>query len=207
MTPPTSTPTTDDVLATLRTLQALDLPAHGGRTLAYVYDSGLADADAVGLEALAMFASSNGLDPTAFPSLLRMENDLVALAGGLLDAPEGFAGSVTSGGTESILLAVLAGTAAFCAADEWLTRGVGARRGAYALTKLLFLLSLVLAIALNPGRLFFLAIIVPVILAFLVVYGLFSLWAYRRTWQPMVGALATALAFAWAIAAVFPVVG
>jgi sphinganine-1-phosphate aldolase len=108
VTPPTSTPTTDDVLATLRTLQALDLPAHGGRTLAYVYDSGLADADAVGLEALAMFASSNGLDPTAFPSLLRMENDLVALTGGLLDAPEGYAGSVTSGGTESILLAVLA---------------------------------------------------------------------------------------------------
>jgi sphinganine-1-phosphate aldolase len=106
-TPPTP-PTTQDVLATLRGLQALDLPAHGGRTLAYVYDSGLADADAVGLEALAMFASSNGLDPTAFPSLLRMENDLVALAGGLLDAPEGFVGSVTSGGTESILLAVLA---------------------------------------------------------------------------------------------------
>jgi len=100
--------TTDEVLATLRALQALDLPAHGGRTLAYVYDSGLADADAVGLEALAMFAGSNGLDPTAFPSLLRMENDLVAMAGTLLDAPPGFAGSVTSGGTESILLAVLA---------------------------------------------------------------------------------------------------
>ncbi|HSO64742.1 MAG TPA: aminotransferase class V-fold PLP-dependent enzyme [Ornithinibacter sp.] len=100
--------TTDEVLATLRALQAMDLPAHGGRTLAYVYDSGLADADAVGLEALAMFAGSNGLDPTAFPSLLRMENDLVAMAGGLLDAPEGYAGSVTSGGTESILLAVLA---------------------------------------------------------------------------------------------------
>ncbi len=104
MTPATS----ESVLATLRELQAHDLPAHGGRTLAYVYDSGLADADAVGLEALAMFAASNGLDPTAFPSLLRMENDLVALAGGLLDAPDGFAGSVTSGGTESILLAVLA---------------------------------------------------------------------------------------------------
>jgi sphinganine-1-phosphate aldolase len=99
---------TDEVLATLRMLQGLDLPAHGGRTLAYVYDSGLADADAVGLEALAMFAGSNGLDPTAFPSLLKMENDLVALAGGLLDAPDGFAGSATSGGTESILLAVLA---------------------------------------------------------------------------------------------------
>ena len=108
MTTPTTAATTDEVLATLRALQAMDLPAHGGRTLAYVYDSGLADADAVGLEALAMFAASNGLDPTAFPSLLRMENDLVALTGGLLEAPDGFAGSVTSGGTESILLAVLA---------------------------------------------------------------------------------------------------
>ncbi len=108
MTTPTTAATTDEVLATLRALQSTDLPAHGGRTLAYVYDSGLADADAVGLEALAMFAASNGLDPTAFPSLLKMENDLVALTGGLLEAPDGFAGSVTSGGTESILLAVLA---------------------------------------------------------------------------------------------------
>ena len=67
--------------------------------------------------------------------------------------------------------------------------------------------SLVLAIALNPPRLFFLIIIVPVILLFLVVYGLFSGWAYRRTGQPLVGAVAVALAFAWAIAATFPVVG
>ena len=47
MTPPTIGPTTgptssDEVLATLRALQARDLPTHGGRTLAYVYDSGLA---------------------------------------------------------------------------------------------------------------------------------------------------------------------
>jgi glutamate/tyrosine decarboxylase-like PLP-dependent enzyme len=100
--------TADEILATLTALQAGDLPTHGGRTLAYVYDSGLADVDALGLQALSMFAGSNGLDPTAFPSLLRMENDLVALTGRLLDAPDGFVGSVTSGGTESILMAVLA---------------------------------------------------------------------------------------------------
>ncbi len=98
----------DEIRARLRELQAMDLPAHGGRTLAYVYDSGLAETDALGLEALAMFSGSNGLDPTAFPSLLAMENDLVSMAGGLLDAPEGFVGSVSSGGTESVLLAVLA---------------------------------------------------------------------------------------------------
>ena len=96
----------EDVLAELERLRAHDLPTHGGRTLAYVYDSGLAEADEVGRRALASYGSSNGLDPTAFPSLLRMENDLVAEAARLLDAPDTVVGSVTSGGTESILLAV-----------------------------------------------------------------------------------------------------
>lgn len=98
----------DEIRERLVALKAQDLPSHGGRTLAYVYDSGLADADAIGLEALAMFAGSNGLDPTAFPSLLAMENDLVGMAAHLLDGPGSVVGSVTSGGTESILLAVLA---------------------------------------------------------------------------------------------------
>ncbi|MDP3967163.1 MAG: aminotransferase class V-fold PLP-dependent enzyme [Nocardioides sp.] len=94
------------VLDRLHALQAGDLPTHGGRTLAYVYDSGLAEADEVGRQAVAAFASSNGLDPTAFPSMLTMENELVGFAADLLDAPPDAVGSVTSGGTESVLLAV-----------------------------------------------------------------------------------------------------
>ncbi|MEO6411832.1 MAG: aminotransferase class V-fold PLP-dependent enzyme [Pedococcus sp.] len=97
-----------EVVARLEAMRSGDLPTHGGRTLAYVYDSGLADADALGRQALAMFASANGLDPTAFPSLLQMEQELVGFAGRLLGAPEGFVGTATSGGTESILLAVQA---------------------------------------------------------------------------------------------------
>ena len=92
----------------LTSLRQHDLPTHGGQTLAYVYDSGLAEADALGREALAAYGSTNGLDPTAFPSLLTMEQDLVALAADLLAAPAEAVGSFTSGGTESILLAVLA---------------------------------------------------------------------------------------------------
>src|SRR5947208_17025304 len=95
-----------DALDRLRAMQAADLPVHGGRTLAYVYDSGLAEADRVGREAVAAYAGSNGLDPTAFPSLLRMENELVGLAASLLDGPPTTVGTVTSGGTESVLLAV-----------------------------------------------------------------------------------------------------
>lgn len=98
----------DGIRSRLRHLAAKDLPAHGGRTLAYVYDSGLTSADELGREVLAQFGGSNGLDPTSFPSLLTMENDLVGLAGRLLHAPAGFVGTATSGGTESLLLAVLA---------------------------------------------------------------------------------------------------
>ncbi len=100
------TPDTPDVAARLRALQAADLPVHGGRTLAYVYDSGLAEVDRMAREAVAAFAGSNGLDPTAFPSLLAMENDLVGFAARLVDGPGTVVGSVTSGGTESVLLAV-----------------------------------------------------------------------------------------------------
>ncbi|WP_245999933.1 pyridoxal phosphate-dependent decarboxylase family protein [Nocardioides pocheonensis] len=100
--------TTSDLLARLHQMQAADVPVHGGRTLAYVYDSGLAETDEVGRAAVAAYAGSNGLDPTAFPSLLQMENDLVGRACDLLDAPPDAVGTVTSGGTESVLLAVQA---------------------------------------------------------------------------------------------------
>jgi hypothetical protein len=106
-----------------------------------------------------------------------------------------------------LIMAMLAGTLPYFIADEWLTRGPGAARGGYAVTKLFFLLSLAMAVALNLPRLFFLIIIIPVILIFLVVYGLFATWAYRRTRHPLVGALANALAFAWAIAVTFPIMG
>jgi sphinganine-1-phosphate aldolase len=97
-----------DLVAQLAEMKARDLPTHGGRTLAYVYDSGLAEADEIGIAALGMFASANGLDPTAFPSLMAMERDLVATARTVFHAPDASVGTVTSGGTESILLAVVA---------------------------------------------------------------------------------------------------
>lgn len=112
-------------------------------------------------------------------------------------------------GTERLPLmaAVLAGTLPYFIADEWLTRGRGAARGGYALTKVLFLASLACAVALDLRSLFFLIIIVPAILPCFLVYGLMSGWVYRRTGHPLVMAVASALAFASAIAATFPLVG
>ncbi len=102
-----------------------------------------------------------------------------------------------------LVLAMLAGTLPYFLADEWLTRGT---RGAYAVTKICFLLSLAIAIALSLERLFFLIIILPVILIFFTIYGLFSNWSHRATGHPWVGGVANAATLAMAIAATFPMV-
>jgi len=103
-----------------------------------------------------------------------------------------------------LMLAVLVGTLPYFLADEWLTRGAHPRPGAYAFTKLLFLLSLALAVTLDFQALFFLVIICPVILVFFVVHGLFSRWAFRSTGSPLVAGLGNAVAFAWAMAVTSP---
>jgi pimeloyl-ACP methyl ester carboxylesterase len=102
---------------------------------------------------------------------------------------------------------IFCGTAIYFLADEWLTRGIGAGRGGYAFTKVCFIGSLAIAIALDPRRLFFLAIVAPVILLFFIVYGTISAWAYGKTRDPRAAALAAAVSLAWAIAATFPIVG
>jgi len=90
--------------------------------------------------------------------------------------------------------------------DEWMTRGEGAARGGYVFSKFCFLASLLFAVGLNPEKLFFLIIIVPVIFLFFIVYGLVSRWTYARTGDPRVAALGNAASLAWAIAVTFPIV-
>jgi glutamate/tyrosine decarboxylase-like PLP-dependent enzyme len=104
--------TAEAVLAEIEELRRLDLPTHGGRLFAYVYDSGVPGLDGLAVSAYALCAATNGLDPTAFPSLLAMENALVGAAASLLGGgPAGVStvvGNLTSGGTESLMLAVKA---------------------------------------------------------------------------------------------------
>ena len=52
------------------------------------------------------FQSENGLNPGAFKSLKKMENDIISAMADLLHGTEEVCGVVTSGGTESCLLAV-----------------------------------------------------------------------------------------------------
>jgi len=84
-----------------------DIPWRSGRAWAYVYDPGK-EAEEVIKQAYMMYLSENGLDPTAFPSALRLENELVAMAAAHLSGDDNVVGNFTSGGTESIILAVKA---------------------------------------------------------------------------------------------------
>jgi len=97
---------TGRVLERLRELRAGDAPTHGGRVLSYVYDSGRDELDELADAAARLARPLNGLDPTVFPSIAAMERDLIGFARRMLHGGRGVVGSVTSGGTESCLLAV-----------------------------------------------------------------------------------------------------
>jgi sphinganine-1-phosphate aldolase len=98
----------DELFARLEEYRAGDLDTKGGRTWAYVYDPGRADIDRVAKRALVEFYDENALDPTVFPSLLRLENEVVGMARDHLRGDDSVVGNFTTGGTESIMMAVKA---------------------------------------------------------------------------------------------------
>lgn len=95
-----------DILARLQELRDADAPTHGGRVLSYVYDSGLAELDELAAAAIRMVQPVNGLDPTTFTSVAAMEREVLGFARDILHGDDDVVGTVTSGGTESCLLAV-----------------------------------------------------------------------------------------------------
>jgi glutamate/tyrosine decarboxylase-like PLP-dependent enzyme len=99
--------TREEILATVSAYREGDLDWKSGRTFGFVYDPGHAAAD-IGKEVYASFLSENGLDPTSFPSLRRLENEVVAMARAQVRGGADVVGTFTSGGTESIMLAVKA---------------------------------------------------------------------------------------------------
>jgi sphinganine-1-phosphate aldolase len=98
-------------------LGANDVDWRNARTAVYVFHAG-DDVLNVAKDAYALYQSENALGPGAFPSLKRMEEEVVGMGLSLLHAPEGARGNITSGGTESIMLAVKT------ARDEARSRGV-----------------------------------------------------------------------------------
>jgi len=94
-----------ELLAQIDAAHAADIDWRGGRAFSLVYNVGDHEHEEL-LEAVGVrFLHDNALNPLKYPSLLQMELDVIAMAAGLLGT-EPDAGSLTSGGTESIFLAV-----------------------------------------------------------------------------------------------------
>jgi len=82
-----------------------DIKWRSGKTWGFIYDPG-EQAQQVSKQAYMMYLTENALDPTAFPSLLRLENEIVAMIAPHVGGDENAVGNFTTGGTESIILAV-----------------------------------------------------------------------------------------------------
>ena len=97
--------TPDQIDQALTDFKEHDLRWRDGRVLAYVYDAG-PEAEQVVKDAYVKFLSENALDPSIFPSTMQMERQIVRITAELLQGDEEVVGHFTSGGTESIMLAV-----------------------------------------------------------------------------------------------------
>ncbi|MBU2534174.1 MAG: aminotransferase class V-fold PLP-dependent enzyme [Alphaproteobacteria bacterium] len=112
------------VLAALEQMKADDADWQGGRVPLFVF-RGSDEATEVAQAAFNLYFTENALGRhRAFPSLDRMEREIVAMALDLFHAPGDATGFVTTGGTESIIQAVQ--TCRDCARSK---RGDASHRG------------------------------------------------------------------------------
>jgi sphinganine-1-phosphate aldolase len=94
-----------EILSTLQAFKVRDMDWKAGKVFCYVYNPGEDPAE-VTREAYMSFLTENGLDPTVFPSMLKLETDVVRMVINLLHGDSNAVGHLTTGGTESIMLAV-----------------------------------------------------------------------------------------------------
>jgi glutamate/tyrosine decarboxylase-like PLP-dependent enzyme len=102
---PSQGTSSDVVLERMKELRERDANWRAGKTWSLVYHAGDQVTELL-KDAYTMFFSENGLNPMAFPSLRTFEAEVLSMTAGLLGGDEATAGSMTSGGTESILMAV-----------------------------------------------------------------------------------------------------
>lgn len=96
-----------ELRAEMTKMRGNDLDWKRGRHGAYVWYAN-DELEEVLREAFGMFLIENGLGMRAFPSIARMENEVLSMVRGLLGGDDETAGIFTSGGTESIFVAMLA---------------------------------------------------------------------------------------------------
>ena len=97
----------EEIFEALGRYRKNDMDWQSGRAFGYIFDPGK-EILSFAKEIYNLFLSENALDFTVYPSLLQMENDLVSMMRKHLQGGQKVVGNFTSGGTESILLAVKA---------------------------------------------------------------------------------------------------
>lgn len=96
----------DAILAEMRDMKGGDADWQGGRVPLFVFKAN-DEVSEVGKEAFFEFFTENALGGRrAFPSVKRMEDEVIAMALSLFNAPDDAQGFMTTGGTESIIQAV-----------------------------------------------------------------------------------------------------
>jgi sphinganine-1-phosphate aldolase len=97
----------DQILNEMKSLASAEASWEDGRTWSLVYHAG--DEHTAFLKAAhELFFSENALNPMAFPALRRFEAEVVRMTASMLNGDAQVAGTMTSGGTESLLVAVKA---------------------------------------------------------------------------------------------------
>ena len=96
-----------EVIGDLAAKRKNDVRWQDGRAFGMVYNGG-PSVHEVAEQAAALYLHENALNTKAFPSLGEIQAEVVRWTADLLHGPPGTAGFLTSGGTESILCAVLA---------------------------------------------------------------------------------------------------
>jgi sphinganine-1-phosphate aldolase len=94
-----------ELLERMKDLRGEDADWRDGRTFSLVYHAGEEHEETL-KKAYEMFFSENALNPMAFQSLRRMDAEVVRMAAAMVSGGPDVVGTMTSGGTESILLAV-----------------------------------------------------------------------------------------------------
>lgn len=102
---PKQSSTADQVMDQLRAMQVNDGDYHNARTWCLIYNAG-PEVDDLLVRVGAHTMLENALNPFVLPSLKDMQRDVVAISAELLNGGDEAGGTMTSGGTESIFMAV-----------------------------------------------------------------------------------------------------
>ncbi len=95
------------ILHELAQRQSREPDVHGNRLFGLVYPTAREDLETLLEEVNRRYLFGNALNPFKFQELAALQDDVVSITGGLLHHGEGGGGTMTSGGTESILMSML----------------------------------------------------------------------------------------------------